>query len=452
MENKITQLYAYQIADLLERKKIDPVILLEQFIENYEKESNKARYAFCKFLKKESLLEAEISWKRQKEDNRLSVFDGIPTGWKDVIDIKNFPAFAGSNLLLKTRINKIVKDATVVTRAKKNGIISLAKTSTVEFAFGGLGINSSSPYPPNLMMKGNYCPGGSSSGSAASVYANLVPLAVGTDTAGSIRIPSAWHSLVGFKPTYGNITNNGVLPLANSFDTLGTISKCVKDSQIFYNILSNKNYKFPNIKPEKITVCVVDDFITNLLPSKERSIYENLICSLALKGIKIKRIKVPEFNIINSILLKKGGVVNFEAWNYWKNTIKSNMNSIDKNVASRFILGKNISSAEALKIKEKITTLKRSVYKRFKKTEILIMPTLAIKPPKIDQVLQKKNYIYYNNLVLNNTRVANIFNLCAITMPIRKDYWFSFSLLAQAKEDKKLLCESKVIECIINNY
>ena len=116
------------------------------------------------------------------------------------------------------------------------GLISLAKTSTVEFAFGGLGINSSASYPPNLMMKGNYCPGGSSSGSAASVYANLIPLAVGTDTAGSIRIPSAWHSLVGFKPTYGSISNHGVLPLANSYDTLGTISKCVKDTQIFYNV------------------------------------------------------------------------------------------------------------------------------------------------------------------------------------------------------------------------
>ncbi|MDA9558995.1 amidase [Alphaproteobacteria bacterium] len=452
MENNITHLYAYQISELLEKKKIDPVILLEQFIENYEKASNQARYAFCKFLKKESLLEAESSWKRQKENNRLSIFDGIPTGWKDVIDIKNFPALAGSDLLLKTRINKIVKDATVVTRAKKKGIISLAKTSTVEFAFGGLGINSSSPYPPNLMIKGNYCPGGSSSGSATSVYSSLIPFAVGTDTAGSIRIPSAWHSLVGFKPTYGSIENHGVLPLSKSFDTLGTISKCVKDTQIFYNILSNRNYKFPNIKPEKITACVVDDFITTLLSSKERSIYENLICSLASKGVKIKRIKVPEFNIINSILRKKGGVVNFEAWNYWKNTIKTNMNNIDTNVASRFILGKNISSTQVGEIKEKITKLKRSVYKRFKKTEILLMPTVAIRPPKIDQVLQKKNYIYYNNLVLNNTRVANIFNLCAITMPIKKDYWFSFSLLAQAKEDKRLLCEAKVIECIINNY
>ena len=72
--------------------------------------------------------------------------------------------------------------------------------------------------------------------------------------------------------------------------------------------------------------------------------------------------------------------------------------------------------------------------------------------PKIDEVLKKKNYIHYNNLVLNNTRIANIFNLCAITLPIRENCWFSFSLLAQAEEDKKLLCEAKVIECIINNY
>ena len=119
MENKITNLYAYQISCLLERKKIDPVILLEQFIENFEKSSNQKKYAFSKFLKKESLKEAESAWKRQREGNRLSIFDGIPTGWKDVIDIYNSPALAGSALLRKTRINKIVKDATVVSRAKK---------------------------------------------------------------------------------------------------------------------------------------------------------------------------------------------------------------------------------------------------------------------------------------------------------------------------------------------
>ena len=425
--------------------------MLELFIDNFEKSSNKTKYAFSRFLKKEALKEAEASWKRQKEGNRLSEFDGIPIGWKDVIDLKNFPALAGSKLLKKIRINKAVKDATVVLRAKKKGIISLAKTSTVEFAFGGLGINTSSFYPPNLMTKGNRCPGGSSSGAASSVYSNLIPLAVGTDTAGSIRIPSAWHSLVGFKPTYGRIPIDGILSLARSYDTLGIVAKCVKDSQILYNILTEGSYNFARTKTKKITVCIVDDFITDSLKPKEIAVYESLIFLLASKGIKIKRIKLPEFNIINDILKEKGGIVNYEAWHYWKKIIKDNFDSIDKNVAARFITGKNMPYVEVEKIKEKINFLKNSVHNKFDKSEILMMPTLAIKPPKIEEVLKNKKYIYYNNLVLNNTRVANIFNLCVITMPIKKNYWFSFSLLAKAKEDKRILCVAKEIEDVIKN-
>ena len=84
-------------------------------------------------------------------------------------------------------------------------------------------------------------PGGSSTGVLLLLYfLDLAPLSVGTDTAGSIRINSAWHSLVGFKPSTGKIPMNGVLPLSKSFDTLGTICKTVKDTKILFNILSNK--------------------------------------------------------------------------------------------------------------------------------------------------------------------------------------------------------------------
>ena len=102
---------------------------------------------------------------------------------------------------------------------KKNGLVTLAKTSTVEFAFGGLGINNSYKLPKNLMFsKQNLAPGGSSTGSATAVYSGLAPMSVGTDTAGSVRIPAAWHSLVGFKPSYRKISTKGVLPLSKSFD------------------------------------------------------------------------------------------------------------------------------------------------------------------------------------------------------------------------------------------
>ena len=201
MKNYITKLTAYELGVLLSEKKIDPVHLLELFIENYNCAPEYTKNAVSKSLKKDALIEAELSWKRQKDNKRLSFFDGIPAGWKDVIDIKNHPAFGGSKLLKKLRKNIKVKDAKVVSIAKEKGIIPLFKTSTVEFAFGGLGINRSVKYGKNQMHKGLYCPGGSSSGSASLVFSNLVPIAVGTDTAGSIRIPSCWHSLVGFKPT-----------------------------------------------------------------------------------------------------------------------------------------------------------------------------------------------------------------------------------------------------------
>ena len=86
-------------------------------------------------------------------------------------------------------------------------------------------------------------PGGSSTGSATAVFSGLAPLSIGTDTAGSIRIPAAWHSLVGFKPSAGKISMNGVLPLSKSFDSIGTICKTVKDTKILFNILSNSKYK-----------------------------------------------------------------------------------------------------------------------------------------------------------------------------------------------------------------
>ena len=290
MKNDITKLTAYEIGILLEKRKIDPISLLELFLENYNLAEKDTKKAVSKILKKEAFFEAKLSWERQKNNNRLSIFDGIPSGWKDVIDIKNYPAFGGSKLLKKLRKNIKVKDAYVITNARRSGIIPLFKTSTVEFAFGGLGLNSSQQYPKNQMYKDLRCPGGSSSGSAATVFSNLVPIAIGTDTAGSIRIPSCWHSLVGFKPTYNNISCKGVLPLSKSYDTVGTICKTVRDSTILYNILSKDNLNLFRIK-KKCKIGVVTDFNFSYLETKDKLIFEKFINKLVKHGFNLKNIK-----------------------------------------------------------------------------------------------------------------------------------------------------------------
>lgn len=449
MKNDITKLSAYEIGLLLMEKIVDPINLVELFFENYTRAPIKTSHSICENLKKEALLEAEASWKRQKNNSRLSIFDGIPSGWKDVIDIKNYPAFGGSILLRKLRNNIKVKDAIVVSNARKKGIIPLFKTSTVEFAFGGLGINESVNYPNNQMLKNNYCPGGSSSGSAVAVYSNLIPMAVGTDTAGSIRIPSSWHSLIGFKPSFNNIPNKGILPLSKSYDTLGTICKTVRDTRIFYSILSDS--KFINHKKKsKCKIGIISDSVITSLESKDQFIFEKFLTLLDKNDFNLRKIKIPEFNLANKIIEREGGIVNYEAWNFWKKYIKKDIEIIDKNVLSRFRIGKKISTNVYMNMKKSINELKEKIYSNLENIDFLILPTVSIKPPKINEVLNKDNYIFYNNLVLGNTRMANLFNFPAITIPIKKNYWLSFTILAKEKNDEGLLSIAEEIESILH--
>ena len=448
MKNDITKLTGYELGLLLDKNKIDPIVLLELFLENYKNAGESTKSGISAIREKEAFIEAELSWKRQKKNKRLGIFDGIPSGWKDVIDIEGYPAFGGSKLLEKIRKNEKVKDANVVSKAKKSGIIPLFKTSTVEFAFGGLGLNNSVKYPKNQMYMDLRCPGGSSSGSASSVFSNLIPIAIGTDTAGSVRIPSCWHSLVGFKPTYSNISCKGVLPLSKSYDTIGTICKNVKDSIILYNALSKYKFSIFSVK-RKCKIGIISDFNLPNLEDKDKLIFDIFINKLVSHGFNLKNIKIPEFKAVNKIIEQEGGIVNYEAWNYWKESISQEVNVVDKNVMSRFDLGKNISDKEFLKIRQKINNLKKKVYNNFEDLDFLILPTLSIKAPTIEKITIKENYTFYNNLVLSNTRIANLFNFPAITIPIKKNYWLSFSIFCREKKDETLLSIAQEIENVI---
>ena len=303
MNNNLKNFSAFYLGSLLDRNKIDPIIILEYFLSNFKNAKDNEKLSFVKIMKKEAFKEAELSWKRQKNNERLSFLDGIPIVWKDLIDIKGFPAFAGSKLIKKLRKNDIVQSAKIVKLAKKQGLISLAKTSTVEFAFGGIGMNSSCKLPNNVMIKNRVCaPGGSSTGSATAVFSGLAPLAVGTDTAGSIRIPSAWHSLVGFKPSSKNISTKGVIPLSITYDTVGTICKSVKDTKLLYKILSYRKSDFFLETTHRIKIGNIKNFNFDSLDDLSKTKIEDLNYKIAKLGMTIKNIKVPEFKEINDLV------------------------------------------------------------------------------------------------------------------------------------------------------
>jgi aspartyl-tRNA(Asn)/glutamyl-tRNA(Gln) amidotransferase subunit A len=229
-----------QASDLVRRREVSPAELTEaclRRIETYDASLN----AFITITREEALaaargLEAELADGRWR-----GPLHGIPIALKDNIDTAGIPTTAASGVF-RDRVPE--EDAEVVTRLKDAGAILLGKLNLHEFALGG---TSSVSYfgPVHNPWKLDHHPGGSSGGSGAAVAADLCLGALGTDTGGSVRIPASCCGIVGFKPTYGRVSNRGVVPMAWTLDHVGPMCKTVEDAALMLNVLAGYDERDP---------------------------------------------------------------------------------------------------------------------------------------------------------------------------------------------------------------
>lgn len=184
--------------------------------------------------------EARQSTARWRAGQPLGPLDGVPMTWKDLFDLHGTPTTAGSALRLGAA--PAPADAPVVARASAAGMVCLGKTHLSEFAYSGLGLNACFGTPVNRQLgQRDRAPGGSSSGAALAVVQGCGPLAMGTDTAGSVRIPAAFNGLVGFRASRGRYPMQAVFALAPSLDTLGPLARNVADCMALDQVLCGRN-------------------------------------------------------------------------------------------------------------------------------------------------------------------------------------------------------------------
>ena len=212
--------------------RIDPVALAESCLEAIRSQDEDGRI-YARLTGERALEEAKAAARRAREGRLAGPLDGVPVSWKDLFDTAGTATESGTPLLAG-RIPD--KDAEVLRRAGIAGTVCLGKTHQTELAFSGLGINPNTATPPNKGMPG-HAPGGSSSGAAASLAHGLAPIAIGSDTGGSVRIPACWNSLVGLKTTHGVLPNDGVVPLCPGFDTVGPLARTVEDAALMFAAL-----------------------------------------------------------------------------------------------------------------------------------------------------------------------------------------------------------------------
>jgi aspartyl-tRNA(Asn)/glutamyl-tRNA(Gln) amidotransferase subunit A len=226
-------LSATDIAKAYADRTLSPTELTQALLQRIEALQPKL-HAFIRLDAEAAMAAARTAEAELKAGRVRGPLHGIPVGIKDIIDVAGLPTTGHSKILVD---NIAKQDAVCVSQLRKAGAIIMGKLSTHEFAIGGPSFDL--PFPPaRNPWNPRHHPGGSSSGSGAGVASGMFPLALGTDTGGSVRNPASVCGIVGLKPTYGLVSRRGVFPLAFTLDHVGPMTRTVADNALLLEALA----------------------------------------------------------------------------------------------------------------------------------------------------------------------------------------------------------------------
>lgn len=357
--------------------------------------------------------EADAAAARAKAGLRLGPLDGVPISWKDLFDTAGVATESGS-AFLKGRVPE--RDAVVVARGRRAGVVSLGKTHQTELAFSGLGMNPITESPPNSIDHA-LAPGGSSSGAATSVGFGLAAAGIGSDTGGSVRIPSVWNSLVGLKTTHGLISNKGVVPLCARFDTVGPLCRTVEDAALLTAMLTGG--RAPDLSGATLKGARLLVLETVALDAdcrdEPRAAFEAAVDRLAAAGAHVTRGEVPT---VAEAMPLAGALFTAEAWAEWGETIKAKGDLMHPPVRERFESGASINAADFVRGWQRMDALRLEYLAATAGYDAVLIPTAPILPPNAERLLTDPDYFISENLLaLRNTRIGNLMGLCGLTLP-----------------------------------
>ncbi len=408
-------LSALTLGAMIEDGSIDPVSLTEAAIDRISVADPLGK-VFLHASEARALDEAIAAHDRAQAGLRRSALDGVPVAWKDNIEAVGAPTTNGSALL---RDHRPTRDAVILERGVRAGLVTLGKTAMTEFAFSGLGYNPTMGSPANAFDAScPRAPGGSSCGTAVAVATGLAPIGVGTDTAGSVRVPAAWNGLVGLKTTAGSIPLDGILPLSRTRDTVGPLTRNVRDAAALWGILARRPMLDLSGVDLGRTLFLAPNGLETRTDSDVWSVFDAAIEQLRQCGAGIETAELPVLDEAHRFLDQSGNPVAAEGWAEWGAEIDADPDKVFWAVRTRMKAGAEAMSGTRFNA---VTFGLAEIAARYLKAtahgDALIMPTVASVPPLIAEIETPEAYATANLKALRFTRLANMLGLSALTLP-----------------------------------
>ncbi|TXI08683.1 MAG: amidase [Rhizobium sp.] len=441
-----------QLSVLIQAGSLDPVALVEESLDAIR--THKDQAIFTRLLDARAKDEAAASSRRLREGRSRGLLDGIPIAWKDLFAIAGLPTTAGPIVLADAEAAR--EDADVVKALKAAGMVAVGRVNMSEFAFSGLGLNPHYGTPLNpLGLDVARIPGGSSSGSAVAVAAGLVPVSIGTDTGGSVRIPSAFNGLVGYKASRGRYSMAGVFPLATSLDSLGPLCRSVQDA-VWIDAAMRGRFvpEIEHAEPAALSVVVPTNIVMDDVENGVLAAFEATLGRLSAAGVRIRRASFPAFDRLLQVMAEYGPLVTAEAFAlHHRRLAGPEAKAMDRRVVARTRLGEKttlVGYLETLRIREQLI---EEVAASLGPDEFIAYPTVAHVAPALAPLEEDDElFLKINGRTLRNTALGNFLDWCGVSLPCGRGEAglpVGFLLSAPRNHDERLLAGALALEDIV---
>lgn len=436
-----------ELAAALVRGDTSSRALTEAALERAEDERGEGKRVFIQLDREKVLAMAEASDLLRAQGIVPSPLAGIPVSLKDLFDVAGEVTKAGSRVLADAAPATV--DAQVVQRLRAAGAVLVGRTNMTEFAYSGLGLNPHYDTPRNPYDRATgRIPGGSSSGAAVSVTDGMAVAAIGSDTGGSVRIPSAFCGLTGFKPTPERVPREGVLPLSTTLDSIGPLAASVECCALVDAVLAGEPPVSPKALPLRgLRFGLPRTLVLDQLDSQVAAAFQRALDVLSRAGVQIVEFsfdeiaEIPEFR-------GRSGFTAPESYAWHRDLLARGFDLYDPRVSSRMVSGAEVTAADYINTLKNWREVRRRADLRTRAFDALVLPTTPTIAPTFAELEHDEDYFRINAVTLRNTFVGNFLHRCAISLPCHREGEapVGLMLMGQTSGDRHLLSIAQGVE------